>query len=270
MLIAQITDSHIVPKGSHWEDHPSTEIDLRLSRAIAFLKDLTPRPDAVIVTGDIVDAGDGESYRYFRELIRPLSIPLYVIPGNHDVRDEMRRNFIDHSYLPAQGLLNYAIEDFPVRLIGLDTHVEGEDFGSVSEETVLWLDATLQKVPQKPALLFMHHPPAKVGAKVFDEQYICRCDPRFEGLVRKTESLLGIVAGHYHHLFVSSFGGKPCFTAPSLAPTHYVVHPDDPRPIALELDDPAISLHRWMGGDAFGTHVFRLKEDYRRIPYNAD
>lgn len=267
MLIAQITDSHIVPKGTHWQDQPSTEIDLRLMRAIEFLKDANPRPDVCLVTGDLTDAGDRESYRYFQELVRPLSIPLYVIPGNHDIRDEMRKNLIDHPYIPKHGLMNYCVDDFPVRLIGLDTHVEGEDFGFVSEETVLWLGETLQKAPKKPALLFMHHPPVKVGAKIFDELYLCRCDPRFEALVRQFESILGIVAGHYHHLLVSSFGGKPCFAAPSLAPTHYFVHPDDPGPVALELDDPAISLHRWMGGDAFATHVVRLKENYRRLPY---
>jgi len=67
MLIAQITDSHIVPKGSQWKNEP--EIASRLSRAINFLNSLNPRPDVVIFTEDAVDEGDLKSYQYFRELI---------------------------------------------------------------------------------------------------------------------------------------------------------------------------------------------------------
>lgn len=93
MLIAQITDSHIVPKGTHWKNEPETEIASRLSRAIDFLNSLNPRPDVVIFTGDAVDEGDLKSYQYFRELIEPLKIPLFVIPGNHDDREIMRESF---------------------------------------------------------------------------------------------------------------------------------------------------------------------------------
>jgi len=270
MLIAQITDSHVVPKGTHWKGEPSTETAARLSRAIAYLNGLHPRPDAVLFSGDAADKGDGESYRYFRELVQPLQIPLYVIPGNHDNREEMRKHFNDHPYIPAQGLFNYAVEDFPVRLIGLDTHVAGEDFGCVSAESVSWLEETLGKVPDKPSLLFMHHPPVKVGAKIFDSKYNCFCDPAFEKLLRKSGSCLGIAAGHYHYLCASSFGGKSCFVAPSLAPAHYFAHPDDTDPDALELDDPAVTLHRWLGGGALATHVVRLKEDLRRIPLRSN
>lgn len=127
----------------------------------------------------------------------------------------------------------------------------------------------LAKDPQKPAILFMHHPPVKVGAKAFDTEYSCRIEPAFEELVKKSPSLIGIAAGHYHHLCVSGFGGKPCFLAPSLAPTHYFAHPDDPEPVALELDDPAVTLHRWLGGGAVSTHVVRLKDDPRRIPLRS-
>jgi len=37
MLIAQITDAHIVPKGTHWKGEPATEIPDRLTRAVACL-----------------------------------------------------------------------------------------------------------------------------------------------------------------------------------------------------------------------------------------
>ena len=267
MLIAQITDSHIVPKGHHWKNEPSVDTAERLSRAVNFLNGMTERPDAVLFSGDAVDEGDLESYRLFRELIQPLQIPLFVIPGNHDERETMRNCFADRSYMPAKGLINYCVEEFPVRLIGMDTQVVGEDFGRICPERVAWLEETLRKNPAKPALLFMHHSPVKVGLKAFDTLYTCFLAPEFEEVIRKSESLLGIIAGHYHHLCASSFGGKTCFLAPSLAPTHYFNHFDDTEPTALELDDPAVTLHRWLGGTSLSTHVVRLKDENRRIPW---
>ncbi len=265
MLIAQITDSHIVPKGTHWKNEPETEIASRLSRAIDFLNSLNPRPDVVIFTGDAVDEGDLKSYQHFRELIEPLKIPLFVIPGNHDDREIMRKSFSDLFYMPKLGFLHYAIEDFPIRLIGLDTLLEGEDYGQFCEQRLSWLEKTLESAHKKATLIFMHHPPIKVGKKAFDTKYTCYLVPGFENLIRKDDSVLGIVAGHYHHLCASAFGGKPCFVAPSLAPTHYFAHPDDDDPTALELDDPAITLHKWLGGNAVSTHVVRIKPSYRRI-----
>src|SRR3546814_16854724 len=67
----------------------------------------------------------------FRSLLRPLLPPLYVIPGNHDDRALIRTYLPGHAYLPAEGFLQYAVEDHPVRLIGLDTQIPGQ---SRSEE----------------------------------------------------------------------------------------------------------------------------------------
>ena len=206
-----------------------------------------------------------ESYRHFQELIEPLKIPLFVIPGNHDNRETMRKSFSDLSYMPKERFLHYAIEDFPVRLIGLDTLVEGEDYGQLCEERLSWLEKTLESEHKKKTFIFMHHPPIKVGAKAFDTKYTCHLAPGFEDLIRKNDSILGIAAGHYHHLCASAFGGKPCFVAPSLAPTHYFAHPDDDDPTALELDDPTITLHKWLGDRAMSTHVVRLKQNYHRV-----
>ena len=37
MLIAQISDTHIVAKHKHWLDQPRTQIDRRLSQVIEYL-----------------------------------------------------------------------------------------------------------------------------------------------------------------------------------------------------------------------------------------
>jgi Icc protein len=263
MLIAHITDTHIVDKGDHYLSEPSTQVAERLAKAISYLNDLNPLPDAVLLTGDVTDHGSPAAYSRFKELIAFLRPPLYIMPGNHDRRENMRAALSEYPYIPATGFIHYAIEEYPLRLICLDTLVEGEDYGLICQERLAWLKKTLEEEPAKPTLVFMHHPPVKTGTKLFDE-IICMVPQEFEDLIREFKNILGILSGHYHHLCISSFGGKPCLIAPSVAPIHYFPTPHTDQ-VILELEDPAVVLHQWQGGTILTTHLHRIKEDYKRV-----
>src|SRR6185503_17854818 len=152
MLIAQLSDMHIRPEGQLLFDRIDTAA--YLERAVAHVLTLDPRPDVVIMTGDLVEAGKPEEYERLRRLIAPLPMPVYLIPGNHDGRESMRAAFADKGYLPASGFLHYAVEDGPVRLIALDTLVEGKGHGALSEEQLTWLEARLAEQPDRPTMLF--------------------------------------------------------------------------------------------------------------------
>ena len=129
MVIAQITDTHIKPEGVLSYGRLDTTPYLR--RAVEHLLSLTPRPDVVLATGDLVDAGLPEEYRRLRDLLAPLPMPVYLIPGNHDNRDALASVFTDHAYLPRGGrFMQYVVEGHPVRLIALDTL----DLGRIAPE----------------------------------------------------------------------------------------------------------------------------------------
>ena len=264
MLIAQITDLHIVEKDQHWYSHPSTEIKERLEKTIKYLNELEPKPDVVLVSGDLTDEGAPLAYVHLRELMNELKIPFFVIPGNHDRREGIRATFADHDYIPKKGYIQYVIDDYPIRFIGLDTLVEGESYGCLCEESISWLKETLESNQEKPTLIFMHHPPVKIGMKLFDRMH-CKAPDSFEQLIKETKNVIGVFAGHYHHLCVTSFGGKLCYLAPSIAPVHYFAHPDHEYVTAIELEDPGITLHRWLGGNSITSHVVRLKEKRERL-----
>ena len=85
----------------------------------------------MIATGDLVEGGKPEEYARLRRLLAPLAMPVHLIPGNHDARDALRAAFADHAYLPPTGFLQYTVEDLPVRLIALDTLVEGKGHGAL-------------------------------------------------------------------------------------------------------------------------------------------
>src|SRR6201989_920397 len=127
MLIAQITDTHITSPGTLLMGMVDTAS--ALERAVVAINRLDPSPDAVVLTGDLVESGAPEEYAHLRALLAPLRMPIFAIPGNHDAREPIRQTFIRDGYLPRQGSLDYAIEDYPLRIIALDTLVPGEGGG---------------------------------------------------------------------------------------------------------------------------------------------
>jgi len=155
MIIAQLSDPHIVARGKLFRCPvqgvaPDAERMLRefdtapyLARAVTAVNQLVPRPDVTIVTGDLVDHGEPEEYEHLRALLAPLSMPVFVIPGNHDTRQSLREAFRSERYFPDDGYLYYAIDDYPLRLIALDTLVTGKHQGSLDDKQLAWLDATL-------------------------------------------------------------------------------------------------------------------------------
>src|SRR5207244_13210507 len=122
-----------------------------------------PSPDAIVSTGDLVESGEPEEYEHLRALLAPLRMPVFAIPGNHDAREPMRQAFGGDGYLPAQGFLNYVIEDYPLRIIGLDTLIPGEGGGVLCPDRLRWLDEILARATERPTLVMMHHPPFVTG-----------------------------------------------------------------------------------------------------------
>ena len=128
MLIAQISDMHLsTPESRNEAIYGTAE---HLARAVTHLNALEPRPDLVLATGDLVDRGEAGEYERLRERLEPLRMPVYLVPGNHDDRVILPRVFDRHRYLPRDGgFIQYTVEDWPVRLVALDTLIPGRAVG---------------------------------------------------------------------------------------------------------------------------------------------
>ncbi|MSR13203.1 MAG: phosphodiesterase [Gammaproteobacteria bacterium] len=241
MLIAQISDTHVQLPGGLLDRNYDTAGNLE--RAVRHLNAFTPQPDAVLLTGDAVDAGLPAEYGRLREILSVLKAPLFVIPGNHDEREAMRRAFSDGRYLPGEGFLQYTIEDWPVRLIGLDTLIPGEHGGRLCDARRQWLAAQLDQARDRPTVIFMHHPPFRTGLTVMDAM-------GFEGaealasLVRSQPQVHQVVSGHIHRPIVTRFGGTVASVCPSTAQQAALDLRPDPH-LAVVMEPPAATLLWW-------------------------
>ncbi|HYD06337.1 MAG TPA: phosphodiesterase, partial [Reyranella sp.] len=244
------------PEGQMLYDRIDTAV--YLERAVAHVLKLDPRPDVVIMTGDLVEAGKPEEYARLRRLIAPLPMPVYVIPGNHDAREPLRAAFADQGYLPASGFLQYAIEDWPVRLIGLDTLVEGKPHGALCEERLSWLAARLDG-PPKPTMLFMHHPPFDCGIETFDKSRLMEGDDRLADLVRRHPHVERATCGHVHRPIQVRWAGTMASIAPSTA-HQATLDLHEHSALTMMMEPPAIALHQWRPGTGLVTHVSYIGE----------
>ena len=214
MLIAQISDTHILPPTS---DQPAAGLRADcLRRCVADIN--TQQPDVVIFTGDTVQHGQPDEYARLRELLAPLQAPLYVVPGNRDDKSEMRVAFSDSAAAPAAGeFLHYVIEDYDTRLIGIDSTLAGERKGRFCEARQAWLDTTLGAQPDRPTLLFIHHPPFDVGDHYIGGYRHPEEAAALERIVKRHSQVIGLLCGHVHWLVDREWAGTEARVMPSIA-----------------------------------------------------
>ena len=250
MLIAQLSDPHIGVPGTLLYGRVDTA-DF-LTRAVAEVSQLEPRPDIIVLTGDLVATGEPPEYEYLRQILAPLPMPFFVIPGNHDAREPLRAAFRDDGYLPDEGFIQYVVEDYPLRLIALDTHIPGENGGLLCADRLAWLDRTLAAAPDRPTLLMMHHPPFLTGIERMDKSGLDNAGA-FAEVVARHPQIERVLCGHLHRAIDRRFAGTVAGTAPSTA--HQMRLSLTPgAPLRFMFEPPGYQLHLWQDG-ALVTHT---------------
>jgi 3',5'-cyclic AMP phosphodiesterase CpdA len=255
MILCQISDLHIKVQGKKSYRVVDTAESLR--RCVAHIMALKQRPDAMVITGDLVDFGRADEYAFLRELLSPLTMPYYLIPGNHDERQALREAFPDHDYLrqgiERGGRIEYVIDDHPLRIVALDTVIPMESGGRLAPESVHWLDRTLAAAPTRPTVVLMHHPPFKTWIGHMDQ--IGLANPELlEPVIARHPQVERVLCGHLHRPIEKRFGGTIASTCPS--PAHQVdldLSPDAPSQFRME--PPAFQLHAWEASSGLVSHT---------------
>lgn len=253
-LLAQLTDLHIREPGRLAYGRLDTAPYLRA--AVAALNALPQRPDAVVLTGDLTDFGRAAEYSHLAELLQPLAMPLYLLPGNHDERQQLRRSFPGHQHWGETGFVQYTVPigAHGLRLVALDTVEPGAPHGRLCPQRLQWLADTLHRHRGEPVVVAMHHPPFETLIGHMDQIGLLEGADALAQILSEHPAVERVVCGHLHRSIFSRCGGVVASTAPS--PAHQVcldLAPDAAS--AWNLEPPGFHLHAWPGPGRMVSHV---------------
>ncbi len=237
MILAQLSDPHVLVGPG---DRGSAE---SLAAGVAAVLALRPRPDAVLVSGDLADTASAAEYERVRELLAPLPMPVHVLPGNHDDRDALRSHFP----LDGEGEYRFVADVDGVRLVVCDSTIPGRPEGRLD---LGWLAAQLAA----PAVVVaMHHPPFGIGMPALDEIALRPEDTAaLAALLERSPQVLRVACGHTHRAAFAVLGGCGAFSCPGV---HLTARLEIGAPdYTVVAEPPAFALHVAVGG-AVTTHV---------------
>ena len=251
MLIAQITDLH-----AGWRvDKPGFRVDTtaRVERAVDHLNGLDPRPDLVLATGDLTRDGQRGEYEALKAALDRLAMPVFLMTGNHDDRSMIRSVFATHRYLPPEGFLHYTLEDWPLRIVALDSLVPGEAGGALCAERLAWLAAALDAAPQRPTLIALHHPPFETGMPFFDGIGLAN-GAAMGAIVARHSQVEAVLCGHVHREITLRWHGTVVSVTPSVSYQYSLELRQDHTPYPID-EPPACRLCLWRPGLGLVSHL---------------
>ncbi|KVU43009.1 metallophosphatase [Burkholderia ubonensis] len=265
MLLAQISDLHIKRPGQL--AYRRVDTAAALARCIARLNALEPRPDAVLVTGDLVDFGRDDEYAQLRDLLAPLEIPYYLMVGNHDDRAALRRAFADRPEWQDGEFVQYAFDVGAVRVLALDSQVPGASAGDLCDARLAWLAAQLDAARDRPVIVALHHPPFASGIGHMDALRLApAAAAKLDALLRGYPNVERVLCGHVHRTMFARFGGTIASAVP--APAHQVAFDlRDNAPSAFRLEPPAFAVHRHTPDAGVITHHVYVDEGDGPYPF---
>jgi Icc protein len=216
MIIAQISDTHIAL------DTPDAEQRIRdFERTIADINALDPAPDVIVHTGDVVHNGRRDEYAEAVRILEKARAPVYVIPGNKDDRVNLRAAFSPYGYLePGSNFTEYAVEDYPVRLIGVDTLNNSSNMGDFCSQRAKRLIDLTDAETSKPIAVLAHHPPFEVTVGPdplnFETPEMME---RLRQALLHSGRVIAVFSGHVHRGTDGHVGSISAIVVPCIATT---------------------------------------------------
>lgn len=220
-----------------------------LEAAVDAVLELHPRPDAVLVSGDLVNDPAAGEYERVAEALAPLPMPVHLLAGNHDDAGLMRERFpTAYSTGAPPEPYRYSTDCGGLRLIACDTTLGGREEGSLEGERREWLERELAAEPGLPTIVAMHHPPLITGLTALDAIGLPSADrAALAELLAANPQVLRVVCGHVHRGAFGVLGGCGIFTCPATdlqAPLEIGM-----QEIHLVRGPPAVALHALVGGE---------------------
>lgn len=267
MILVQLTDLHVRPHGM--TAVRALESNMLTERALRAVRGLRSQPDAIVISGDLTENGlEAEYAELAEQLTRIISVPVYMIPGNHDRRLNLKQSLAlfpgvnDHD-----DFVQYTVEDLPVRLVMLDTVVPGASHGLLCAARLEWLENTLAATREKPTIVVMHHPPFDCGIRHMDRIKLRNVD-EFTAVIARHPQVKRILCGHNHRPVTAQVAHAIASIAPSVAAQVEFDLTDDPG--QWNLEPAGFQVHLTVQGGGIVSHTVYVENYPGPYPFLSD
>ncbi|HEX4685160.1 MAG TPA: metallophosphoesterase [Nocardioides sp.] len=195
-VVAHVSDTHF---GNDVQDPAG-----RAAAVMDHLLAMSPRPDILVLTGDVADHGLAHEYAAAREWLDRWPGAVAVCPGNHDVR----RAYVDGLGRESRDVVDHGGYRF-VLLDSLIDAVAGErvDEGRLGDDQLGWLDRQLG-ASDAPAFICLHHPPTTIGLELMDPIRLMDGDA-LAAVIDHHPHVVATLVGHAHTMGATVFAGRP-------------------------------------------------------------
>jgi 3',5'-cyclic-AMP phosphodiesterase len=215
-LLVQISDIHLTASGSFLAGIRPRD---NLVRALRLLDTTGIRPDVMLLTGDLADAGEGACYDDLAGLLAEAAgrsgASVIYVPGNHDERETFRRHLLGGLGGSGYGPVNQTHWRDGLRIIALDSTIPGESHGALDNQTLGYLRSELQTAAPDGTVLALHHPP--IPSPIQPMAQIALRDPeRLRDAITGSDVRI-VLCGHNHHEALGTLGPVPVWVCPAIA-----------------------------------------------------
>lgn len=246
MRIVQLSDLHLRPGRLYSGIDPWAAWRLALDRVAA----LAPAADLLLLTGDLADDGQPETYRQLAASLQASHCQFAVLPGNHDHRAALRAAFAGQPWSHPE-LACQRVDCGEFTLLLIDSVIAGEEGGVFAEPQLAWLESHCPV--NRRVLLAMHHPPLAVGILGMDA-IACAGGERLAAWLATRTNVEAVLCGHVHRLVFAALAGCPVITAPSTV--HQIALQGGP--LAYTTEPGGLLVHDWLPAQTLRTHYLPL------------
>ena len=206
LRVLQLTDTHL------YADPVGTLLGMNtldsFRQVIQYFRDYHWPLDLLLATGDLVHDASPGGYARIAELLSGFGVPVFCLPGNHDVPTVMRK------HLRAERVHTGSVVDHGAwRFVMLDSVIPGEEGGRLAQDQLEQLERALAS-SDRHTLVCMHHQPVNVGSAWIDTMAIENPDPLF-AIIDRYSQVRGILWGHVHQTFEGQHGSVRLMASPS-------------------------------------------------------
>jgi Icc protein len=194
MRIAHISDFHLPTKPGQLVN--GVLPDANLVEAVALLKQQSPKPDLIVLGGDLLEDGQKGNYEAIAELFKDVEVPLHTVVGNHDDLKSLKKSSLMEKGKSYGGYGSF--DHGKLHFVLLNSAGTGKAHGNIEEQQLLWLSRDLWANHGKPVLIFMHHHPINSGIPWLDKMKLENADAFWGIIPPYSKNILGVFFAHLH------------------------------------------------------------------------